>query len=300
MMPLMFVVAALVMGMSLIWQRFVHKKRENELIDNLQTMVASAANGTLQLNSLEETKLSSLENSLYMYLMRSRVISTKLAEQKESMQRLISDVSHQCTTPISNIVLYSELLKETEAGQCDRISLIHQQAEKLDFLIKTLVKMSRMENGVIQPVLKQQPVQPLFTALQLQFQSVAERRGVTLRIEPTDSTALFDKKWTGEALANIVDNALKYSAAGGKVKVSAVSYSLFSKICIADDGPGIAEEEQNLIFQRFYRSDSAAETDGIGVGLSLARQIMKAQGGYIRVSSKENHGAVFSVFLPND
>ena len=126
----------------------------------------------------------------------------------------------------------------------------------------------------------------------------AEAKGIALTVEPADLTARFDPKWTTEALYNLVDNAVKYTPAGGGVTLRAVGYELFCRIDVTDTGPGIPEAEQARIFQRFYRSPSAGETEGVGIGLYLARQIAAGQGGYLKVTSRPGEGSTFSLFLP--
>ena len=109
---------------------------------------------------------------------------------------------------------------------------------------------------------------------------------------------MFDRKWTAEALGNLVDNAVKYTPPGGRIRVSAKAYEMFVCIEVADDGMGIKEEETAKIFQRFYRSRQAAEEKGVGIGLYLTREIIREQGGYVKVASSPGAGSVFSVFLP--
>ena len=107
-----------------------------------------------------------------------------------------------------------------------------------------------------------------------------------------------DKKWTGEALFNILDNAVKYTPAGGTIRVSVQSRELYIKINITDSGKGIAENRQGMIFKRFYREEEVHDVEGIGIGLYLAREIITMQGGYIKVTSAAGSGSTFSVFLP--
>ena len=116
-------------------------------------------------------------------------------------------------------------------------------------------------------------------------------------MQDTDEQAVFDLKWTTEALGNVVDNAVKYTHPGGTVRITVTMYELFCRIDVADTGIGIAEEEQARIFSRFYRSPQVAQQDGVGIGLHLARQILSDQGGYIKVSSAPGKGSVFSLFL---
>ena len=117
------------------------------------------------------------------------------------------------------------------------------------------------------------------------------------QMQDTDAFAVFDFKWTAEALANIVDNAIKYTE-HGTITISAVSYEMFARIDISDTGSGIPETEQAKIFARFYRSNSVQKQEGVGIGLYLARQIISGEGGYIKVASVPGKGSTFSIFLP--
>ncbi|CAM5646827.1 Adaptive-response sensory-kinase SasA [Lysinibacillus sphaericus] len=117
-------------------------------------------------------------------------------------------------------------------------------------------------------------------------------------VDSRDVEAVFDPKWTVEALYNIVDNAIKYTPSGGSVQLSVTPYQLFCRIDVADTGLGISEDETAKIFSRFYRSQEVTDKEGVGLGLYLAREIITAQGGYIKVKSRLGVGSVFSVFLP--
>ena len=110
--------------------------------------------------------------------------------------------------------------------------------------------------------------------------------------------AWFDRKWTAEALGNILDNAVKYTGQG-RIAVRTRQYELFTAVEVADTGPGLDEEEIPGLFGRFQRGEDAQEQEGVGIGLYLARQILVGEGGYIKVSSKKGKGSVFSLFLPN-
>ena len=112
------------------------------------------------------------------------------------------------------------------------------------------------------------------------------------------ATAWFDRKWTAEAVGNILDNAVKYTSRGG-IEVRTRRYELFTAIEVEDTGPGIAEEDIPELFGRFRRGEETAEQEGVGIGLYLAREILAGEGGYIKVSSRKGQGSVFSIFLPN-
>lgn len=109
--------------------------------------------------------------------------------------------------------------------------------------------------------------------------------------------AVFDRKWTIEAAANILDNAVKYTPEGGKISVHIIPYSMFLRLDVSDNGIGIKEDEQGKIFTRFYRSGTVRNEQGTGTGLYIAREVMKAQDGYIKVKSEKGQGSTFSLFF---
>lgn len=271
-------------------------QREKRLLSRLQEMVDRAADGQCRVTEYSEESLSRLENSFRRYLENSLLSGQEQKGQKERIQTLISDLAHQTLTPISNLKLYTELLQEEENGQL--VQTISEETEKLDFLIQSLVKLSRMENGIISVHPGETPVGDLLAAVQSRYQSVAGQKGLAFRIEDTKALAVFDLKWTAEAVGNIVDNAIKYTASGGSIRIGVQSYSFFVRIDIADTGMGIAKEDLPNIFSRFYRSFAVSDLPGVGIGLYLAKYIIQEQKGYLTVSSEKGKGSVFSVFLP--
>lgn len=281
---------------GLLWYLYF-SRREHRLIGRLQALVDQALSGTLKRGEISETKLSALENSLKRYLDDSLLAKENQHQQKAVIQGLISDIAHQTLTPISNLKIYSELLKEEGNASSETIEILQGQTEKLDFLIQSLVKLSRMESGIItvHPVRNQ--LSKLLQMISQESAAMAHEKQIILSVCQTDIDALFDFKWTLEALSNIVDNAVKYTPEGGRVAIRAEKYSFFARIDIEDTGPGIEESEIPLIFTRFYRSLSAADQPGVGIGLYLAREIIQAQKGYIKVTSEKGKGSVFSVFL---
>lgn len=177
------------------------------------------------------------------------------------------------------------------------VEALYKQSEKLRFLIDSLVKLSRLENGIISLSPQQAALQPLLESVVEQYTAKASEKGLSLQMQDTDAFAVFDFKWTAEALANIVDNAIKYTE-HGTIRISAVSYEMFARIDISDTGSGIPETEQAKIFARFYRSNSVQKQEGVGIGLYLARQIISGEGGYIKIASVPGKGSTFSIFLP--
>lgn len=275
--------------------------RADRIMNRLDAMLNHAIAGETVETGFDETKMSALETKLAKFLMMNQVGNAELQKEKQRVDELISDISHQTKTPVANLLLYAELLEEEiqDEKSLELIQAIHRQAEKLSFLTQSLVKASRLENGMIQTVPKENDCGELLKAVVMQAEGKAAQKNMKLKLRAVESRALFDRKWTQEAVYNIVDNAIKYTKAGGKVEISVSIYALFTRIDIKDSGIGITEEEQPKIFGRFYRCSAAQQEEGVGLGLYLAREIIAGQGGYIKVQSKIGEGSVFSVFLRN-
>ena len=213
-----------------------------------------------------------------------------IAKERADLQELISDISHQVKTPIANLKMINNTLLENEVPpqkQKEFLTAQASQLDKLDFLMQAMIKTSRLETGVISLDQKQQPVyDTLATALGWILFN-AEKKQIDVQVEcPEHLDARHDRKWTSEALFNILDNAVKYTPAGGQIRVSVEGWEMYVKINIADTGIGISEQHQGTIFKRFYREDAVHDVEGIGIGLYLAREIMTLQEGYIRVASE--------------
>ena len=277
----------------------IDRIRTKRTMKRIEKMLDAATNDAFTETTFDESELSALETRFAHYLSASETSYRSVAGEKDKIKSLISDISHQTKTPIANLLLYSELLLEDDIPDSAKVNAesVHRQAEKLRFLIDSLVKLSRMENGIISLSVQQTALQPMLENVVAQYSSKAEEKGLRLSLSAADITASFDPKWTAEAIANIVDNAIKYTHSGG-ITITASSYELFARIDITDSGIGISEDEQPRIFSRFYRSESVKEADGVGIGLYLAREIITGEGGYIKVSSTPGEGSTFSVFLP--
>ena len=220
-----------------------------------------------------------------------------IAKERADLQEMISDISHQVKTPIANLKMINNTLLENEVSpqkQKEFLTAQASQLDKLDFLMQAMIKTSRLETGVISLEEKQQPVYDTLAAALGGILLNAEKKQIDVQVECPEH---LDRKWTTEALFNILDNAVKYTPAGGQIRVAVEGWEMYVKIDIADTGIGISEQHQGTIFKRFYREEAVHDVDGIGIGLYLAREIVTLQGGYIRVASEAGKGSIFSVFL---
>ena len=274
--------------------------RSARLIQRLDAMLTAAMEGEFSEASFDESRLSALESRLARYLAASALSARNLQAQKDQISALISDISHQTRTPVANLQLYSQLLAEQPLTPQGRrcAQAISAQSEKLQTLIEALVKSSRLETGILALHPEPGPLAPMVARAAAQYAPKARENQIRLTVGPTEGEALFDPKWTEEALCNLLDNALKYTPAGGSVTVEVRPYEMFTAVCVQDTGPGIPEEEQANIFGRFYRAPGAYQAEGVGIGLYLTRQIAAGQGGFVRVNSAPGQGSRFSLYLP--
>ena len=269
-------------------------KRLNQMLDD-------AINGTFQESAFNETELSRLESRWKQYLSLSGKSVDQAEKERENLKKLVSDISHQTRTPLSNILLYAELMEDAAETENTK-KLAHQilsQTKKLEFLIQALVKMSRLETDILEVVPRQQPVRLLVEQTIEEIIPKAQAKQIHIACTRfSDIEALYDLKWTGEALTNILDNAIKYSPAESTVFVEVKKFQLYTCISVKDQGIGIRESEKAQIFARFYRSMDVQQEDGIGIGLYLAREILQRENGYIKVHSRKGEGTCFSLYLP--
>lgn len=221
-------------------------------------------------------------------------------EEVSSIRELVSNISHQIKAPLANIMLYTAILQENlkEKEEKEIVNKVEAQAEKLDFFIKQLVKSSYAEIDMLRLMPEKSSVDEMIKRACQMMELKTLKKHILIRCQHTELFAVFDMKWTVEGIGNILDNAIKYSPEHSCIDVNIASYESFVCIQISDHGIGIKEEEQGLIFQRFYRSEDVKDQSGLGIGLYLSREIFLREGGYVKTESSKGSGAKFKVFLP--
>ena len=268
----------------------------------LNEMLDDAISGDFRESRFDESELSKLQSKLMRYLSSASMSERKLQEEKTRIEELITNISHQTKTPLTNIMMYSQLLEEdiTDGPASEYAEEICLQSRKLDELIRALVKMSRLETGIFQFQKNETSLMEIVRTAASQASPRAQEKDISITVnEDNDASVLIDAKWVTEAVFNIVDNAVKYSGEGTEIHISVFSYELFSGIRVSDHGIGIPEDEIPKVFSRFYRGASVYDKEGIGVGLYLSRQIVEDHGGYIKVTSGEGKGSTFDICFPN-
>ena len=279
-------------------------KRLVSFTSDLCRTIDSMISGNEEPMLLEEqetqfARISHRLSRLYQIMQENR---RRVDEERRELQTLVSDISHQVKTPVSNLKIATDTLLEkpmAEAERTDFIRGIRTQTDKLDFLFQALVKTSRLETGVIQ---LEKKVSSLYDTVAQAMSGIvyaAEKKEISVSVNcPEELMLSHDSKWTVEALFNLLDNAVKYTSVGGKISVSVVQWEMYVEIKVADNGKGISESNQAAIFRRFYREEEVHSEPGVGIGLYLAREIITRQGGYIKVVSALGNGSAFSIMLP--
>jgi Signal transduction histidine kinase len=223
--------------------------------------------------------------------------------QKEEIQQIISDISHQLKTPVSNILMYSSTLQEDGLSGQERhqfFQILQEQTQKLEFLVQSLIKMSRLESHIL--IMKRE-MSHLFPVISKAVSSIlpsADKKKLEIEVRcPQELSIFFDPKWTEEAIFNVLDNAVKYTPANGRIVLNVEVLQFYTRIKISDTGIGIHPEHQCDVFKRFYRESKVHKNPGTGTGLYITREILERQDGYITVNSAPDKGSTFSIFLPN-
>ena len=297
--PTIILILTVILICTIIYYRRKISSFSEELIRILDDMTAENSPDFKITEDTVDGKINIRLKRLY-EILNGKTEQSK--RDKEKMQSLISDISHQVKTPVANLKMYMQILSRRdmkEEKRCEFLELSLAQTEKLEFLMQALVKMSRLETGIISFEKEKISAAEIIGESLVQIIPAAENKNITVQVNCPENIFVFcDRKWTTEAVFNILDNAVKYTPENGSVTVSADINDFYAQIKIKDSGAGIPETEQAKIFGRFYRSEAVKNIDGLGIGLFLSRNIISGQGGFIIVKSEPPHGTEFIVNIP--
>jgi signal transduction histidine kinase len=301
----LFTIFSLLMISVLFIYRYNYKKYMENIFIQLSDMLDTIINMQNRevFSTIEDTLFSKLQAQTIKLTTILRNKNSEIEEERNQIQGLISDIAHQLKTPITNLKMYSQFLKDETLSEEERKkfnNIVIASLERLSFLVESMIKMSRLESGVISLKPTKNKLNDTILMAINQVQKKAKAKNIKLTLEEVDKVVInHDKNWIAEGVFNILENAVKYNKNNGVINIKVESYEMFVRIDIEDDGIGIEEEEIPKIFSRFYRGKNVDDTEGIGIGLYLTREIVSKHGGYIKVKSN-NEGSIFSIFLPND
>ena len=299
----------IILGLTLaaavqVWAAFTRIRREvdgtlSQVDDTIRSLLEGRQEQYFSPN--EDTLLGKFQTEIAALYELLTAGKAREEAAREELERTISHLVHQLNTPITNIRLYSNFLLEEDLTAQERQRFaqhIQAQAEKVSFLGEGFAKLSRLETGIMRFKVEHQPILPMVLAAIDGASAKASAHGNTIVLTGDQQLAArFDPKWTQEALFNVLDNAVKYSDSHTTIAVEMTAYELFVRISVTDSGQALAAEEYAQVFQRFYRSEAVREQEGVGLGLYLAREILRSQGGYIKAESLHDGRVRFSLYL---
>lgn len=290
-----FLCCVLEIAVSKLFQR--HRERQ---LEELTTYLMDVQDSlTLpEFQHCREGNLGILESEIYKLIALLNERTDDAIKSRTFLADMLSDISHQLKTPLAGITILADLLKDSELPAEKRIEFakkINRQADQAAWLIRALLIQSQLDAGVL--VLKPSPVSlcELLEEVCLSLWPLAENKGVVLQLQAGEAPhTSCDPRWTVEAISNIVKNCIEHTLAGGSVTLSAQQTNFAATILITDTGEGIAAQDIPQLFQRFHRVGNAS-ADSVGIGLSLAKQIITLQNGDITVESTPGEGTRFQI-----
>lgn len=283
------------------WYEFYKNRQTYRTIDFLLDQVTGQEEITI--SDIEEGEMSALVSKIKRI---QEVLGKQIdqaEEEKEQVKRLVSNMSHQLKTPLANLMVYTDILKDPQLEMTKKVEVtekIKKQTETLNWIIGSLGKMVKLEQNAISFDAKDQFIrQTIIDAVDTVYEK-ADKKEITIQAESYEDCRLYhNRKWTAEVFANLLENAVKYTEHGGKIWIRIHPYEMYTEIQFQDNGSGIHEEEITEIFKRFYRSREVEHIEGSGIGLYLSNLILEKEKGYLVVKSVYGEGSCFSVFLQN-
>ncbi len=256
--------------------------------------------------SYEDTLSSKIGHQLFRLQNMTKGYNTRLERDRDSIKNLITEIAHQMRTPLTNIETYLEFLRDQDLNRQEREAYLEAAAiseKKIHFLAESFIRMSRLEHRIIQIHLIDTDLLLTIEEAAGQVQRQAGERGIRIRTEfPAELVHAHDADWLGEAVFNLLENAVKYSlpyafdSEQKEIIFGAERNEMFVRIWVRDFGTGIEEGEEAKVFQRFYRGKNAEKTEGFGLGLYLAREIVLLHHGFIKVK-RQCPGTCVEIYL---
>ena len=291
-------ILVLLSGTILLLLFIVYLKNRHRYISDLNDYLVKVLSGAQapEITSQEEGELSVLRNNIYKAATMLKTQNEQLKSDKTQLAIALADISHQLKTPLTSMMVMNDLLLD-ETDEAKREELLKTQSVQLDrmnWLIQTLLKISKLDAGTIELKRTEVPFSRLIEETIRPFLVQMDVRNITCRQDISEKTISCDFNWTVEALQNIIKNCIEHMDDGGTLSIETKDTNLFGEITITDDGCGIPAEDLPHIFERFYKGKNAAK-DSVGIGLALSKRILQGEHGEIIVQSEEGNGTSFVI-----
>lgn len=275
--------------------------RQNRIIEDAELKITQYLSGDkgARIDCLSEGELYKLFHEINTLTAVLNAHAENEGRSKEFLKNTISDISHQLKTPIAALSIYNGLI-QSEAENLPEIKnladLSERELDRIETLVQNLLKITKLDAGAIVLNKTEENVAEMINGICTQFSYRVEQENKELTASGSDDIVMHcDRAWLTEAIGNIVKNAFDHTTAGGLIQIEYKRFTSVIQIIIKDNGNGIHPEDLHHIFKRFYRSRFSKDTQGIGLGLPLAKTIIEAHGGNIEVSSEPGEGTTFII-----
>lgn len=245
-----------------------------------------------------EGELAVLESQIGKLVNLLREQAQGLKEDKAVLQNAMADLSHQLKTPMTSLHLLAAMLADEGLNQEQRLGYVEratQLLERIDWLVSTLLKLSRLDAGTLQFAVERVDFQRLKDAVVRQIEIPMELKNQELVVDIQENSGFEgDFRWTAEAVLNILKNCVEHTPENHRVYLAMSENAVYSEITVADEGPGIRPDERRKIFERFYRGESSSE-GSVGIGLALSADLIRQQNGTVKAENRREGGALFVI-----
>lgn len=275
-----------------------NKKKDKEINEVIKIIEEiNNKNYSFKMKDINEEELSLLKNEIYKTTIMLNEISEISKKDKKELEESLEDISHQLKTPLTSIlIMIDTLLDDEDMDQNTREDFLRnmkREVMNINFLVKSILKLSRLDTNTVKFISKKESVKEIINEAILNVSLLSDLKNVKIETNLSDSFINCDYKWQIEALTNILKNSVEHSYENNKVLIESSENNAYVKITIKDFGTGIAKEDINHIFERFYKGKDS-DYDSIGIGLALSKSIIEKQNGKISVESGEN-GTTFTI-----
>ena len=271
------------------------EKEINEVIKIIEEI--NNKNYSFKMKDINEEDLSLLKNEIYKTTIMLNEISEISKKDKKELEESLEDISHQLKTPLTSIlIMIDTLLDDEDMDQNTREDFLRnmkREVMNINFLVKSILKLSRLDTNTVKFISKKESVKEIINEAILNVSLLSDLKNVKIETNLSDSFIICDYKWQIEALTNILKNSIEHSYENNKVLIESSENNAYVKITIKDFGSGIAKEDINHIFERFYKGKDF-DYDSIGIGLALSKSIIEKQNGKISVESSDD-GTTFTI-----
>lgn len=288
----------LVLGIALTGVYFYNIKKRNDKINELNNYLSLMCSGNFDLDIMDnsEGEMSILKNNLYKIMTLLKTQNEQLNTDKLYLADSLADISHQLKTPLTSMMVMSDLLKDekNEDKRNEFLSIIEVQLDKMKWLITNLLKISKLDAGTTEFKHEKFNISPVLEKSLKPFYVTCDIREIEIDNEINDFEFVGDDNWTGEAIENIIKNCIEHTENNGKLRFFSERTNVYNSLFIQDNGCGISKEDLPHIFERFYHGKNSS-SESVGIGLALAKTVLEKEKGDIIVNSELGKGSIFEL-----